>query len=157
MAVDSINPNVPVVTPKANAPKDEQALNIQRFNNTKEGQVEQEPKVSFKQTPDTFTCNHELKAKSGKKWCIGLMSTFTPGMGHFANGQLGKAILSLLGITAGGLMTFFSGALQSKVMRSLTAVAGLALAGGTYIWQIVNSVKNAAKNVEIVDANPINK
>ncbi len=112
--------------------------------------VDNNCKYVINDTPsDKF--EYVTRAKKGKKWCIGLMSTFSPGVGYFANGQLGKALLTILGIGAGGFASFAGMTMiKNRAVGIGTAIAGGVLALGTYIASIVGSVKNADKNVEII-------
>lgn len=126
----------------------------QNVNFRKKRQDEANQVLSNENSQDTFESGHKLKAKGRRKLGTALVSLF-PGAGYLANGQIGKALLSGIGIlgsaTAGILGTM---ALYSKekpraaiVTAAVSSLAALSL----YITSIVCAVKNSAKNIEVVE------
>lgn len=60
--------------------------------------------------------------------CVGLC----PGFGQFVNGQWLKAIGFAIGVPLASTAGFFIG-----------GYVGLAIAGGTYLWNVIDAIKNA--------------
>lgn len=104
----------------------------------------------YEQTPDTFQCYHSLKATTRKKCCIGSMSAILPGLGFWANGETGKAVLAFTGVLGGAKLVGLSRNILTKPLKIIVSAVGITTLIGTYIWQIVNSVKNTTANIEIV-------
>lgn len=116
-----------------------------RKNNEKP--VQNPPSFRGQAENDQFVKSYEVKATTGKKWLVGLASSWCPGLGQAINGQWGKAAGYLLGFS--GLAAGSAVALMRGKMGLGFATAAGALAVG--ISSIVNAVKNAKSTVQVVD------
>ena len=119
-----------------------------------------EPK-SVKEFPDRYVYTYEEPARTGKKVGVGIASYFVSGLGQAINGEWGKACGFLAGsigmyLLAGmsSLLPIISGRGKMNPLKSGTGVAGavLGIMGmlGVKIWSIVDAVKHAKSNREIV-------
>ena len=115
-----------------------------------------EPK-EVKEYPDRYICIYEESASTGKKVGVGIASTFIPGLGQAINGQWGKAAgffggsiaLDLLSGATAMLIPMASGKKAAKT-GAIGALAAYVALMGVRIWSVVDAVKGAKSNREIV-------
>jgi hypothetical protein len=131
----------------------QKAVNNPNFKGEQSAVVNIDEEIS-----DTYQSQYGLVPKTRKKIGMALVS-MVPGAGFLANGQFGKAILTYLGIFGGA---YGGGFLLPALLHNSTKpvlqkaalpamIGGIALAAGTYIWSMVSSVRNSAKNIDIVE------
>ncbi len=133
----------------------QKAVNNPNFKGEQRAVVNIDEEIS-----DTYQSQYGLVPKKRKKFGMALVS-MVPGAGFLANGQFGKAILTYLGIFGGA---YGGGLLLPALLQNSTKpvlqkaalpamIGGIVLAAGTYIWSMVSSVRNSAKNIDIVELN----
>ena len=108
--------------------------------------------ISFRGNEENQNTNYvpvkiQTEATTGKKWGVGLASSFCPGLGQAINGQWGKGFGYLLGTL--GLATATQIATVSALAKENTKLGfGIAILGGlatlgVEIANICDAVKNA--------------
>ena len=114
---------------------------------------------SIREYPDRYLYTYEEPASTGKKVGVGVASYFMPGLGQAINGQWGKALgffaASIGTAIVSGVATVIPmllkpNAARNAIKSTLSAVIGVAALIGIDIWSIVDAVKNAKTNKEIV-------
>ena len=109
--------------------------------------TKEQPSFKSKSENDQFVKSYEVEATTGKKWGVGLASTFIPGLGQAINGDWGKGIAFFLGTSALGVASNFA-ALSGRIGLSLVGVLATL---GLGVASIVDAVKSAKSTVQVVD------
>ncbi len=104
--------------------------------------------VDVRRNGDVEERHYETEASTGKKWGVGIASSFVTGLGQAVNGDWGKAagfFFSALGLGAISYAIVRAG--KHGLGRGLAVIGGL----GLNIASIVDAVKNAkSTQVQIV-------
>ena len=124
-----------------------QQVSVETKKVNQEKPVPQSQAFKGKEINDQFVKKYEVEATTGKKWGVGIASTFLPGLGQAINGQWGKGIGYFLGVNALAFAAQFAG-FKGKLVGALVAGVG---ALGLGITSIVDAVKNAKSEVTVVD------